>query len=86
MAEILLFSKDSKSPDKIPFCVHCSILFSKQKPFFTDDSEAKFLAQYLVELTLMDAQTYLHFLPSVIGAAGVALARHTLGNFDRLMQ
>lgn len=44
-----------------------------------DDCEAKFLAQYLAELTLLDGQTYLHFIPSVIGAAGVALARHTLG-------
>ncbi len=47
--------------------------------WFSDDSEAKCLAQYLTELTLMDAQTYLHFLPSVIGAASVALSRHTLG-------
>jgi cyclin A len=44
-----------------------------------DDSEAKFLAQYLAELTLLDGQTYLHFIPSVIGAASVALARHTVG-------
>lgn len=44
-----------------------------------DDSEVKFLAQYLAELTMLDAETYLHFLPSVIGAASVALSRHTLG-------
>jgi hypothetical protein len=33
----------------------------------------------LAELTLLEAETYLHFSPSVIGAASVALARHTLG-------
>merc|ERR1712142_622485 len=37
------------------------------------------LAQYLSELTLLDGETYLCYLPSVIGAAAVALARHTLG-------
>jgi cyclin A len=46
---------------------------------FADESEVKFLSQYLAELSLLDAQTYLHFVPSVIGAASVALARHTLG-------
>jgi len=37
------------------------------------------LAQYLAELTLLDGETYLCHLPSVIGAAAVALARHTMG-------
>ena len=27
----------------------------------------------------MEAETFLHFFPSVIGAASVALSRHTLG-------
>lgn len=37
------------------------------------------LARYLTELTLLDADTYLSFVPSIIGASAVALARHTLG-------
>merc|ERR1719414_2712017 len=37
------------------------------------------LARYLTELTLLDADTYLPFVPSIIGASAVALARHTLG-------
>jgi len=37
------------------------------------------LAQYLAELSLLDGQTYLGYLPSVVGSAAVALARHTLG-------
>ena len=54
---------------------------SQTEAFLTisDNSEAKFLAQYLAELTLLEAETYLHFAPSVIGAASVALSRHTLG-------
>ena len=46
---------------------------------FSDHCEATSLAQYLAELTILDGQTYLGFKPSVIGAASVALARHTLG-------
>lgn len=44
-----------------------------------DDNEIKFLAQYLAELTLLDGETFLHFVPSVIAAASVALSRHTFG-------
>ena len=44
-----------------------------------DHCEATSLAQYLAELTILDGQTFLRFKPSVIGAASVALARHTLG-------
>ena len=36
-----------------------------------------YFAQYLAELTLLDAETYQAFTPSIIGAASVALARHT---------
>jgi len=43
----------------------------------TDKTTA--LAQFLAELTLLDGETYLGYLPSIIGAASVALARHTLG-------
>eukprot|EP00095_Tigriopus_kingsejongensis_P001224 maker-scaffold160_size295910-snap-gene-0.6 protein:Tk01224 transcript:maker-scaffold160_size295910-snap-gene-0.6-mRNA-1 annotation:"g2 mitotic-specific cyclin-a" len=51
-------------------------LFARQ----TDcDDETLCLAQYLSELTLMDAKVYLGYRPSIIGAASVALARHTLG-------
>ena len=37
------------------------------------------LANYFTELTMLDADTYLPFVPSIIGASAVALARHTLG-------
>lgn len=43
------------------------------------DQEVTHLAQYLSELALMDAKTFLGYRPSVVGAASVALARHTLG-------
>ena len=46
---------------------------------FPDHCEAKSLAQFFAELTLLDGQKFLRFKPSVIGAASVALARHTLG-------
>ena len=35
--------------------------------------------QYLSELTLLDADPYLKYCPSVIAASAVCLARHTLG-------
>ena len=35
--------------------------------------------QYLVELSMLDGETFLRFLPSVIGASAVCLASHTLG-------
>jgi len=55
------------------------VFFSKFKSLIiSDNSEAKFLAQYLAELTLLDAEKYLHFAPSVIGAASVALSRHIM--------
>jgi cyclin A len=41
--------------------------------------EAVSLAQYLTELTLLDAEAFLPFAPSLLGAAAVALSRHTLG-------
>ena len=42
------------------------------------DDEATYLAQYLSELTLMDAENYLGSRPSDVACAVVALARHTL--------
>jgi cyclin A len=38
-----------------------------------------YILQYLGELSLLDAERFLHFLPSELGAASTALARHTLG-------
>lgn len=43
------------------------------------DDDARYLAQYLSELTLLDAETYLGYRHSQVAAACVALARHTLG-------
>lgn len=36
------------------------------------------LFQYLCELSLLEADPYLQFLPSTISAAAIALARHNL--------
>lgn len=38
----------------------------------------KFLTQYICELSLLEADPYLRFLPSLISAAAHALARHLL--------
>ncbi|XP_035723781.1 cyclin-A2-like isoform X2 [Vespa mandarinia] len=38
----------------------------------------KFLAMYLCELSLLEADPYLQYLPSHLAASAVALARHTL--------
>lgn len=35
--------------------------------------------QYLSELALLNGDVYLEFLPSVIAASAIAIARHTLG-------
>eukprot|EP00095_Tigriopus_kingsejongensis_P001067 maker-scaffold631_size122145-snap-gene-0.48 protein:Tk01067 transcript:maker-scaffold631_size122145-snap-gene-0.48-mRNA-1 annotation:"ccna_patvu ame: full" len=43
------------------------------------DDETRCLAQYLSELTLLDARIYLGYRSSVIGAAALSLARHTQG-------
>ena len=37
------------------------------------------LANYLVELSLMDGEAFMAFVPSIKASAAVALARHTLG-------
>ncbi|XP_013403633.1 G2/mitotic-specific cyclin-A [Lingula anatina] len=44
------------------------------------DDQTKSLAMYLVELTLIDIDPYLKFLPSEIAASAVCLANHTLGH------
>lgn len=37
-----------------------------------------FLAQYLCELSMLEADPYLQYLPSHLAAAAIAVARHTL--------
>ena len=37
------------------------------------------MANYLVELSLVDAEAFMQFVPSIKASAAVALARHTLG-------
>ena len=65
---------------RIRLLVEMDCFFHCINPLFSsDNSKAKFLAQYLAELTLLDAEKYLNFAPSLIGAASVALSRHTLG-------
>ncbi|XP_017085700.1 G2/mitotic-specific cyclin-A-like [Drosophila eugracilis] len=39
----------------------------------------KFLALYISELSLMEGETYLQYLPSLMSSASLALARHVLG-------
>nr|XP_036671379.1 G2/mitotic-specific cyclin-A [Drosophila suzukii] len=39
----------------------------------------KFLTLYISELSLMEGETYLQYLPSVMSSASLALARHILG-------
>lgn len=41
--------------------------------------KATALAQYLTELTMIDGEAFMPFVPSLIAAAAVALSRHTLG-------
>lgn len=38
-----------------------------------------YLAMYLCELAMLEAEPYLELLPSVIGSSAIALAQHTLG-------
>uniref|UniRef100_A0A023GK10 Putative g2/mitotic-specific cyclin a n=1 Tax=Amblyomma triste TaxID=251400 RepID=A0A023GK10_AMBTT len=38
-----------------------------------------FLAQYLCELSLLDDEPYLQYIPSVIAGAAISLSNHTLG-------
>lgn len=45
----------------------------------SDSPKVEALAKYLCELTLLDADPYLKYLPSTIAASSVVLALHTLG-------
>lgn len=40
--------------------------------------KSQFLAMYLCELSMLEADPYLHFMPSLLAASSLALARHTL--------
>jgi len=42
------------------------------------DEKTRFLAQYLMELTLQDGERYLKYRPSVVAAASICVALHTL--------
>ncbi|KAF7283214.1 cyclin A [Rhynchophorus ferrugineus] len=42
------------------------------------DDKTKYLAMYLCELSLLEGETYLEYLPSTLAASAIALARHTL--------
>ncbi|KAJ8922769.1 hypothetical protein NQ315_007804 [Exocentrus adspersus] len=43
------------------------------------NQKTTFLAMYLSELALLNGDVYLEFLPSVLAASAIAVARHTLG-------
>nr|XP_022320685.1 G2/mitotic-specific cyclin-A-like [Crassostrea virginica] len=43
------------------------------------DDKTRALAMFLIEMTLVDADVYLKYLPSVIASAAVCLARYALG-------
>lgn len=62
---------DMSAPTILRFAIkYCLVSNSKET--------VRHLAQYLCELSLLDAEHFLHFLPSELGAASTALARHTL--------
>ncbi|XP_030766387.1 cyclin-A2 isoform X2 [Sitophilus oryzae] len=42
------------------------------------EEKTKFLAMFLCELTLLEGETYLEYIPSTLAASAIALARHTL--------
>ncbi|XP_045480463.1 cyclin-A2 [Harmonia axyridis] len=44
-----------------------------------DESKVIDLAMYICELGLLEAEPFLEFLPSVLGASSIALAQYTLG-------
>lgn len=41
------------------------------------ESHTTCLAMYLAELTILDAERYLQYLPSIIATAAIAVARYT---------
>jgi len=63
---------DISSPTPLVFITNYCVSF--------DFSErVMFLAMYLCELSLLEGDPYLQFLPSVLASSTVAYARHTLG-------
>ncbi|KAF4524680.1 hypothetical protein B566_EDAN009524 [Ephemera danica] len=62
---------DMSAPTILRFAIKYCLVSNSSEP-------VRHLAQYLCELSLLDAEHFLHFLPSELGAASTALARHTL--------
>ncbi|EDW83806.1 uncharacterized protein Dwil_GK13804 [Drosophila willistoni] len=61
-------------------CTSTACAFVNTYSVMSQSSERlTYLTLFLCELTLIDGKTYLHFLPSLISAAALALARHILG-------
>ena len=46
----------------------------------SSDDTTESLSKYLAELTVVDGDPFLQYSPSVVAAASVCLARHTLGH------
>ncbi|GLV44947.1 Cyclin A [Carabus blaptoides fortunei] len=47
-----------------------------------DNAKDSLLANYISELVLIEGDVYLHYSPSLLASAIIALARHTLGQSD----
>ncbi|KAL1130308.1 hypothetical protein AAG570_013246 [Ranatra chinensis] len=62
-------------PTAYTFVVHLSVTASLPDNVFM-------LAMYLCELTLLEADPYLQYNPSLIASAAIALARHCLGYIE----
>ncbi|XP_068153302.1 G2/mitotic-specific cyclin-A-like [Drosophila tropicalis] len=61
-------------------CTSTACAFVNAYSVMSQSSEKlTYLSLFLCELTLIEGKTYLHFLPSLISAAALALARHILG-------
>ncbi|XP_055309807.1 G2/mitotic-specific cyclin-A [Sitodiplosis mosellana] len=57
-------------------CVPTTSVFLNAYPIVDDlPNDVKFMAQYLSELSLLEAEPYLQYTPSMISAAAIALAR-----------
>ena len=56
------------------YSTHCPVLSTSLKLFF----HLIFSLQYLCELALLNGDPYLKYLPSVVAASALCLARHTL--------
>ncbi|XP_059490216.1 G2/mitotic-specific cyclin-A isoform X2 [Neocloeon triangulifer] len=63
---------DMSTPTILRFATKYNLAAHSSEP-------TKHLSQYLCELSLLDGERFMHFLPSEMAAAAVALARHTMG-------